>query len=54
MSSAVVKRPAAVARKGNESKKDSNTQTDVRLSNITSAKAVADCIRTSLGPRGMD
>lgn len=27
---------------------------DVRLSNITAAKAVADAIRTSLGPRGMD
>ncbi|EAN82889.1 t-complex protein 1, delta subunit, putative [Trypanosoma cruzi] len=41
-------------KKGNENKKDTNTQTDVRLSNITSAKAVADCVRTSLGPRGMD
>ncbi|CCW62966.1 unnamed protein product [Phytomonas sp. EM1] len=41
-------------KRGNESKKDNNTQTDVRLSNITSARAVADCIRTSLGPRGMD
>lgn len=27
---------------------------DVRRSNITAAKAVADAIRTSLGPRGMD
>lgn len=27
---------------------------DVRLSNITAAKAVADAVRTSLGPRGMD
>lgn len=50
------KRPAAggARRAGNENKKDTNTQTDVRLSNITSAKAVADCVRTSLGPRGMD
>ncbi|KAJ2586552.1 T-complex protein 1 subunit delta, partial [Coemansia sp. RSA 1797] len=32
--------------------KDKPTQ--VRLSNITAAKAVADAIRTSLGPRGMD
>lgn len=27
---------------------------DVRRSNIAAAKAVADCVRTSLGPRGMD
>lgn len=27
---------------------------DVRTSNIIAAKAVADCIRTSLGPKGMD
>lgn len=30
-----------------------NTQ-DVRIANIIAAKAVADAIRTSLGPRGMD
>lgn len=27
---------------------------DVRLTNIEAAKSVADVIRTSLGPRGMD
>jgi len=27
---------------------------DVRTSNIVAARAVADCIRTSLGPKGMD
>ena len=27
---------------------------DVRLSNIVAASAVADAVRTSLGPRGMD
>jgi T-complex protein 1 subunit delta len=27
---------------------------DVRRSNIAAAKAVSDCVRTSLGPRGMD
>jgi T-complex protein 1 subunit delta len=27
---------------------------DVRTSNIIAAKAIADCVRTSLGPRGMD
>lgn len=43
-----------VRKRTNESKKDNNTHTDTRLSNITSARAVADCIRTSLGPRGMD
>lgn len=29
-------------------------QHDVRMSNIQAAKAVADAVRTSLGPRGMD
>ena len=29
-------------------------QKDVRASNIIAAKAVADCVRTSLGPKGMD
>eukprot|EP00954_Amorphochlora_amoebiformis_P001298 99836-Amorphochlora_amoeboformis.AAC.1 len=29
-------------------------QKDVRSSNIVAAKAVANCIRTSLGPKGMD
>jgi len=27
---------------------------DVRSTNITAARAVADVVRTSLGPRGMD
>ena len=27
---------------------------DVRISNIIAAKAIADCVRTSLCPRGMD
>lgn len=27
---------------------------DVRIANIVAAKAVADAVRTSLGPRGMD
>lgn len=34
--------------------KDKSKPADVRLSNINSAKAVSDAIRTSLGPRGMD
>jgi T-complex protein 1 subunit delta len=29
-------------------------QKDVRQTNITAARAVADVVRTSLGPRGMD
>jgi len=34
--------------------KDKDKPTQIRFSNITAAKAVADAIRTSLGPRGMD
>lgn len=34
--------------------KDKDKPAQVRQSNITAAKAVADAIRTSLGPRGMD
>lgn len=33
---------------------DKDKPMEVRLSNMTAAKAVADCVRTSLGPRGMD
>jgi hypothetical protein len=38
----------APARRENARKKD------VRINNIQAAKAVADAVRTSLGPRGMD
>lgn len=34
--------------------KDKSKPMQVRLSNIIAAKSVADCIRTSLGPKGMD
>lgn len=34
--------------------KESAKKKDVRTANIESAKAVADAVRTSLGPRGMD
>jgi T-complex protein 1 subunit delta len=34
--------------------KDKDKQQSVRTSNIVAAKAVADAVRTSLGPRGMD
>jgi len=37
-----------------ERQKGSSKEKDVRMSNIVAAKAVADTIRTSLGPRGMD
>jgi T-complex protein 1 subunit delta len=38
----------------NENKQEREKQSDVRQSNISAAKALADCVRTSLGPRGMD
>lgn len=34
--------------------KDKEKPTDIRESNIEAAKAVADAVRTSLGPKGMD
>ncbi|KAJ1941250.1 T-complex protein 1 subunit delta, partial [Linderina macrospora] len=40
--------------KKNDTFNSKDKPTQVRLSNITAAKAVADAIRTSLGPRGMD
>jgi hypothetical protein len=33
---------------------DTKRKDDVRYANILAAKAVADAVRTSLGPRGMD
>lgn len=43
--------------KSNSGKKvfqDKQKPTEIRASNITAAKGVADAIRTSLGPKGMD
>jgi T-complex protein 1 subunit delta len=37
-----------------EMKNQSEKGRDVRTTNISAAKAVADVVRTSLGPRGMD
>lgn len=37
-----------------ETQKNNSKANDVRLSNIVAAKSVADAVRTSLGPRGMD
>ncbi|KXJ25757.1 T-complex protein 1 subunit delta isoform X2 [Exaiptasia diaphana] len=34
--------------------KDKEKPTEIRMTNITAAKAVADAVRTSLGPKGMD
>lgn len=34
--------------------RENSKKKDVRISNIEAAKAIADKIRTSLGPRGMD
>lgn len=36
------------------SSRDTTKKKDVREANIEAAKAVADAVRTSLGPRGMD
>ena len=33
---------------------DNEKSKDIRQTNITAARAVADVVRTSLGPRGMD
>ncbi|ORY03380.1 putative t-complex protein 1 delta subunit (tcp-1-delta) [Basidiobolus meristosporus CBS 931.73] len=51
----VAKAPAPNTSSGsNSSFKDKSKPIEVRLSNITAAKAVADAVRTSLGPKGMD
>jgi hypothetical protein len=42
-----MKAPEAASLKSEKSK-------DIRSTNIIAAKAVADVVRTSLGPRGMD
>ncbi|CAK4032832.1 T-complex 1 subunit delta [Lecanosticta acicola] len=44
----------APANAGNNAFKDKSKPQAVREANITAARAVADAIRTSLGPRGMD
>jgi len=45
---------SAVSGKGGGQFQDRDKPTQVRYGNITAAKAVADAIRTSLGPKGMD
>ncbi|OBZ82057.1 T-complex protein 1 subunit delta [Choanephora cucurbitarum] len=50
---AQVAKPQA-AKTNNGNFQDKEKPMEVRMSNITAAKAVGDAIRTSLGPRGMD
>ncbi|PWA43546.1 hypothetical protein CTI12_AA507350 [Artemisia annua] len=45
---------AAVAPSKTESYVDNKRKDDIRMSNIKSARSVADAVRTSLGPKGMD
>ncbi|KAK5117681.1 T-complex protein 1 subunit delta [Meristemomyces frigidus] len=45
---------AGASNAGNNAFRDREKPTAVRTGNITAARAVADAIRTSLGPRGMD
>ena len=40
--------------KGQSIKGDSEKAKDIRSTNIIAARAVADVVRTSLGPKGMD
>ncbi|CAG0901483.1 unnamed protein product [Cyprideis torosa] len=59
MAKANTSKPAPMAKaSGGSSKRrgfsDKEKPTQIRSSNITAAKAVADAVRTSLGPRGMD
>ena len=44
----------ADAAASNESKEQKTRGKTVRQSNITAARAIADAVRTSLGPKGMD
>ncbi|PWA34269.1 hypothetical protein CTI12_AA620730 [Artemisia annua] len=44
----------AVAPSKTESYVDNKRKDDIRMSNIKSARSVADAVRTSLGPKGMD
>jgi len=48
------KSAAMVGASGGETLKEAHKAKDVRSSNVTAAKAIADAVRTSLGPRGMD
>ena len=44
----------AAGGRGKSAYQDRDKPAQIRFSNISAAKAVADAIRTSLGPKGMD
>ncbi|KDN51804.1 hypothetical protein RSAG8_00353, partial [Rhizoctonia solani AG-8 WAC10335] len=44
----------AGGKSGEKSFNDKGKPMEVRLSNMTAAKAIGDVVRTSLGPKGMD
>ena len=44
----------AAGSRGKSAYQDRDKLAQIRFSNISAAKAVADAIRTSLGPKGMD
>ncbi|CAG9529702.1 unnamed protein product [Cercopithifilaria johnstoni] len=54
MAKATIAPPKAPGKIPSLAFKDRDKPDSVRSSNITAAKAVADAIRTSLGPKGMD
>eukprot|EP00727_Mastigamoeba_balamuthi_P014027 m51a1_g9247 putative chaperonin containing tcp1 delta subunit (544) ;mRNA; f:7891-9941 len=54
MASNQVEAPQVASGMSGDRKEDTEARKTVREANITAAKAVADTVRTSLGPRGMD
>jgi T-complex protein 1 subunit delta len=54
MATGVVTKPSTGGPGDNMMSRGDSNKRDVRILNIESAKAVADAVRTSLGPRGMD
>lgn len=54
MSATAIAKPPPVSSTSGETLQERSKGKDVRISNIVAAKAVADAVRTSLGPRGMD
>ena len=49
-----VAKPGSTGTKAGERYSDNKLKQDIRTSNMGAAKKLADAIRTSLGPRGMD
>ncbi|CAG9460412.1 unnamed protein product [Pedinophyceae sp. YPF-701] len=54
MAAAATKSAPAKGKASGDTYRENSRSKDVRISNIEAAKAVADAVRTSLGPRGMD